>query len=122
MKSRLHRLARFSICLLTLALVGCTTRLGDFTVVSTRNIPLGKADLASLPQVRDVTGKSTKYVFLLVPLGFPHIEDAIDEALDKGNGDLMVDVVIFAEGWWFLVGKNSVCVKGTVVQTQPRQP
>ena len=120
MRSSLHHLASIGVCAALLFSVGCTTRLGDLTVVSTRNVTMGKAELSSLPQVRDVTGKSTRYVLLCIPLGFPHLEDAIDAALDKGNGDLMVDAVISAEGWWFLVGENSVCVKGTVVQTQPR--
>jgi len=42
--------------------------------------------------------------------------------LGKGDGDLMVDVVIGAEGWWFLVGQNGLTVTGAVVNTKGKHP
>lgn len=99
-------------------LTGCATRLGDMSVISTRNVTLDRVDLDSLPQVKGVTGKDSKFMFLFIPLGFPHLEDAIDDALDKGGGDVMVDAVVHRQGWWFLIGENALKVKGTVVKTR----
>ncbi len=97
---------------------GCTTRVADMSIISTRNTTLDKVDLDSRPQVRGITGKDSSFIFLFIPFGVPHLEDAIDDALDKGNGDVMVDAVIHQQGWWFIVGQSSLKVKGTVVNTR----
>ena len=99
-------------------LSGCATRLGDMSVISTRNVSLDEVDLDSLPQVKGVTGKDSKFIFLFIPFGVPHLEDAIDDALDKGDGDVMVDAIVHRQGWWFLIGETSLKVKGTVVKTR----
>jgi len=122
MSATTRRLAIFGVGLALMLSSGCTTRLGDMTLVSTRLVSLDRVDVSTLPHGERVTGKSSKPVFLFIPLGFPNLLDAIDEALEKGNGDLMVDVVIRAEGWWFLVGQNGLTVTGTVVNTKGKQP
>lgn len=99
-------------------LSGCSTRLGDFSVISTRNVSLDRVDLDALPQTRGVTGKDTSFIFLLIPFGFPHLEDAIDDALDKGGGDIMIDGVLRSTIWWLLIGQSTLSVKGTVVKTR----
>ncbi|MBT3285915.1 MAG: hypothetical protein HN849_25320 [Victivallales bacterium] len=115
-----HRLAMLGVGLALMLSSGCTTRLGDMTLVSTRPVSLDGVDVSTLPHSERVTGKSSKPVFLFIPLGFPNLLDAIDEALGKGDGDLLVDVVIRAEGWWFLVGQNGLTVTGTVVRTRAK--
>ena len=72
----------------------------------------------TLPQTKGVVGTSTKFRFLFIPFGFPHLEDAIDDALDKGDGDIMIDVVVHKKSWWFLIGLSSLEAKGTVVRTR----
>jgi len=100
-------------------LAGCaTTRLADLTIVSTRNVKLDKIDLDAMPQTKSVVGKDSNFIFLFIPFGTPHLEDAIDNALDKGNGDVMIDAVVYGQGWWFLVGQDIIKVKGTVVKTR----
>jgi hypothetical protein len=107
---------------LVLACTGCRTRLGDMSVVSTRHANLENIDLSTLPEARTAVGKSSRPVFLLIPLGFPNLEDAIDEALEQGEGDLMIDAVIYAEGWWFLVGQNGIVVEGKVLNNRGTRP
>jgi hypothetical protein len=103
---------------LVLGTTGCVTRLGDMTVLSTRNVTLSKVDLDRMPQVKGITGRDSKFIILCIPLGIPHLEDAVDEALNKGGGDVMVDAVVHQEGWWFLVGQTALTVKGSVVNTR----
>jgi len=105
-------------CLMALTLSGCSLRLGDLSTISTQSVTLNQVDLDALPQVKGVTGKDTKFVFLFIPFGVPHLEDAVDDALAKGGGDLMTDAVIHSRGWWFLVGQNSLEIKGNVVNTK----
>ena len=101
---------------------GCTTRLGDMTVLSSRNVTLNKVDLDKLPQVKGITGRDSKFIFLCIPFGVPRLEDALDDALNKGGGDVMIDAVVHQEGWWFLVGETALTVKGTVVNTRGTRP
>jgi len=103
---------------LLLAGTGCMTRFGDMTMLSTRSVSLDKLDIDKLPQTHNVEGRDSTFMFLFIPFGVPHLKDAVDDALNKGNGDLMTDVVFYQGGWWFIVGENTLEVKGTVVKTR----
>jgi len=109
-------------CLLLLAVMtllqGCFTRIGDVSAISTRNVSLERVNLENLPQTRNVTGKASNLVLVFIPLGVPHLEDAVEDALDKADGDLMLDASIHRGGWWFIIGETSIKVKGTVVNTR----
>ncbi len=109
-----------TVCLMLffLFLAGCAYRIGDMTVLSTRGVNLDKIDLDKMPQTKNVSGTDSKFIFLFIPLGFPHLENAVDDALDKGGGDLMIDAVIQSEGWWFIIGQTAISVKGNVVKTR----
>jgi len=104
--------------LLAFLAVGCSTRMGDLTVVSNRNARLDALDFDSLPVERRVEGRSSSFVFLFIPLGAPSFEEAIDDALERGQGDLMTDVTIHSTSWWFLVGQNGIRVQGDVRNTR----
>lgn len=97
---------------------GCTTRLADFTMISTRNVELDRVDLDSLPRTRGVSGEDSRFIFLFIPFGSPHLEEAIDDALEKGGGDVMTDAVMSSTIWWFLIGQNTLRVKGTVIDSR----
>lgn len=108
------QLLLFILALLVLS--SCSVRQADLTAVTTRNVKLDGVNLNSLPGKR-IEGKDSKFVFLFIPIGLPHLEDAVDDALSKGKGDLMLDAVIHTQGWWFLVGQSTIKVKGTVLNT-----
>lgn len=97
---------------------GCMTRMADCTVASTKNVKLTRLDIDSLPRTEGVEGTSVQPTFLFIPLsGLPNVKDALDDALAKGHGDLMVNAVFYQGGWWFLFGENIITVKGEVVNT-----
>jgi hypothetical protein len=98
------------------ACAGCalqTTPHGRFAALSTRQAPaLGYQQLDGAPRTRDVEAVVLSQHFLWVPTETspPRLEDAVEEALRRGNGDLLVDVevdrIFFAvpliyaqEGW-----------------------
>ncbi len=87
-------------------------------MASTRITNLDKVDLDQLPARRNVEGRDIKFVFLLIPMGIPTLEGAVDDALQKGGGDVMTDVVVSQYGWWFLVGETGFVVKGDVINTR----
>jgi len=103
--------------LLIICFAGCAVRQADLTAISTKNVELNGVDLNTLHGKR-VEGEDSNFLFLFIPFGFPQLEDAVDDALAKGNGDLIVDAVIYSERWWFLVGQDIIKIKGTVVNTK----
>jgi hypothetical protein len=102
----------------SLVVTGCTQRIGDLTFVSTRNIDLSNADI-DIRKGRRVKGKDCKYALLgLIPLGLPTLQGAVDDALDKGDGNVMVDQVTSSSNFWFiLVSQFCIEAEGTVVRT-----
>lgn len=109
--------AAIAACVLLLA-SGCSARMGDLTVASTQLAKLDGVNLNEAPTKRHVTGEAKSFMFLFIPFGIPHLEDAVEDALVKGNGDVMTDVTVHRTGWWFLVGQIGWKVTGDVVQTR----
>ena len=95
-----------------LVLTACSTRVGDFTVISTRNIDMdGEYELVG----SKVKGKDMVPIITYLPLGSPSIEDAIDDALDSVEGDIMTDAIITHNVWWFYIyGEQRYVVVGDV--------
>ena len=109
------------IILLTGALMflsACSTRIAGMTMISDQNINTKGVKISQLPKVKNIVGKSKKFVFLFIPFGQPTIKEALDDALKRGNGDLMLDASLYSTGWWFLVGEMGLELRGTVVNTQ----
>lgn len=114
---------------LFLALVifsGCRVREADVTIVST-DVP----DFERIKVARDyqnppkIETKVYRHWFLIFPfpLSRPTVEDAVDELLKKGNGDVAVDAVLHSFGWWFfLYGRDGWEIEGRVLNTHNRYP
>jgi hypothetical protein len=103
-------------------LAGCTVRVADLTLVSTKNIDLSNAAL-DVRQGKRVEGSHCLIWPLgLIPTGLPNLEDAIDDALERGGGNLMVDQVTYRRGLYFvLVSQECILVEGTVLNTAHQQ-
>ena len=98
---------------------GCTTRIGDLTFVSTRNIDLTHVSL-DMQQGKRVKGSDCKYAILgIIPLGLPTLQGAVDDALQKGGGNVMIDQVTYISNYWFVLFSRS-CIRseGTVLDTK----
>lgn len=107
-----------SVILCTLLLSGCATRIAGLTVVSDRNVNTKNVRVSELPQTQNVVGESKKFVFLFIPFGGPTMKEALEDALNKGNGDMMINASLYATSWWFIVGQIGYELRGTVVNTQ----
>lgn len=90
-------------------LSGCTARIGDLSLVSTKNIDLSKSKLDMSTGV-NVFGEDCKHSLV----GLPNLEAAIDDALQKGTGNVLVDEVTEFKSIWVLIGSiQCYKVKGT---------
>ncbi len=84
----------FAISLLSLFLLsGCVTRLTDFTAISTKNLNI------DVKKEGRVEGKDCANLLLgLIPVTgtfVPNLKEAIDDALEKGKGDVLIDGVVY---------------------------
>lgn len=102
----------FIISFMLLAITGCSTRIADLTVASTKNFNLnsGNLDIGSR-----VTGSSTIPV-ILFPLGQPNLKEAIDNAVEKDRCAVgLSNVVIYYNEAVFIFGTISLSVKGNLI-------
>jgi len=104
------------IPLIALALLasGCTTRIGDFTIASTKNVAFNPS-----PDRRSVEGEHCATRLLgLIPLGsfFPNLEEAVDDAMAQvPNGNVMTNAVTYMNVWTaIIVNQQCYRVKGDV--------
>ena len=100
-----------------LGLAGCTVRVADLTLISTKNIDLSNARLDARQGQRVKADDCIYSILGLIPLGVPNLENAVDRALEKGGGNIMVDQVTYQSGYYFvLLGMNCILVEGTVLR------
>jgi len=100
-----------------LILTGCSQRIADLTVASTKNFNLNSGQLV---KGKRVTGVDTKAV-ILFPLGVPSVKEAADNAIEQdtcavGLSDVAVDSEFFA----FLVGYMKYKVEGDLILDKSR--
>jgi hypothetical protein len=100
---------------------GCLIRHGDFTVISNKLIRTTDFELSKAAVTKGVKGEDVTTYILGIPMGrvAPTLEEAIDDGLRKGGGDVMTDAVV--EFWMWdaiLVAQRGWSVEGDVVKTR----
>lgn len=107
-----------ALCVAWLVCGGCTSRLVDFTVISSKNVEGLKFDPAG--KGARVEGSDSVWWFLAFPLGQPNLKNAIDRAIESaGPGyDALIDGVVYGKfTWMFLTAKSGYRVEGTPVKS-----
>lgn len=71
---------------------GCSTRLVDFTVISSKNV-----NVPTKQKGQRVTGEDCVFVFISIPFGIPNMKEAIDRAIETAGPsyDALVDGVVY---------------------------
>ena len=98
----------------TLFLTGCTTRVTDFTVISTKNVDLNSKSLKRGSE--RVTGEDPVYIIILFATGVSNLKEAIDDAIEKVPGAVaLVDGVVSFSSFYLppLFGRSTYVVEGT---------
>jgi len=96
-------------------LTGCTTRLTDFTIISTKNVDLSVIGRARRGSAR-VQGKDTAHIIIFIPTGTPNMKTAIDRAIESVPGSVaLVDGVLYQSFFYipYIYGQSSFIVEGT---------
>jgi hypothetical protein len=103
------------------ALSACSVRHGDFTVLSDKLVRTSDFDLSKADRVKGVVGRDVAHIIVIIPTkGQVTLKDALDDALRKGNGDVMTDAVITFWSWYipYIYGETGWEVTGDVVRTR----
>ena len=102
---------------LLMGVEGCTTHLADIPMLSTKHVDLSGVKLGNRHKGEDCI------VFLLVPKREPDIRVAMDRAIEKGKGDMLIDLVVDRVIWSaVLVSQFCYVVEGTVARTVLYKP
>ena len=104
----------------SLLVAGCSSRLFDLSIVSTKGVDLQDLDLSTAKKAMNVTGESSRSIVFIFPLGNPCLQEAIDNALTKSSGDIMLDAAVYYKFWYipFIYGQFGYEVVGDVVKTR----
>lgn len=82
-------------------LSGCTIHQGDFTVLSNKLVNTKEFDRSTAERVKGVTGTNEVQIIILFPTkGNVTLEETVDNALKKGNGNVMTDAVVRYWKWY----------------------
>ncbi len=101
-----------------LILTSCTSHITDVTAISTRNINPNEMDLNKLPTVKQVEGSNTVVTTLFTFWRSCDLSKAVEEALEKGDGDLMINSEVTVTSYFIVIGFiNTIKIKGDVVNT-----
>ncbi|MBQ7177074.1 MAG: hypothetical protein IJS08_06635 [Victivallales bacterium] len=86
---------------MTVFLTSCVSRIGDFTVASSKNIDI-KRTLHVVDTKCRVKGTDGKYIIIFIPVGTPNLKEAMDNAEEKAPNCVGLSDVTIKEGWWYI--------------------
>lgn len=82
---------------------------------------LSDFELDKAERVKGVLGADVQRIIVLFPVGgLPTPEGAVDDALEKGNGDVLTDAVLYTRAFYIplIYGEIGWYGKGDVVKTR----
>jgi hypothetical protein len=111
---------RFVVAVVFLALVfvGCSRRMIDFTIISSKNVDINTEARGAMTE-----GSDWSHWLLFIPINlnlYPSLEEAIDRAIEAGGPeyDALMDGVLYWKNYWALLFfGNGFRVRGIPVNT-----
>jgi len=113
------------VCVCVSLLSGCATRIGDFTVLSTKNMDFNSPDGFVTQVGRRVTGEDKQHFILFFPVtGAANMKEATDAAIQRVPGAVgLSNVVLYHTGMWLILyGNAGYRVEGDPVFTKKTAP
>jgi len=103
--------------LCALMATGCSTRVGDFTVASTKNIDVrtGVHRIDENVRVRD---RDVAHIVFFFPTGLPNMKEAMDNAIEQKPGAVGLSNVTIKRGGFyipFIYGQDYFEVEGNPI-------
>jgi len=113
------------IYLLSFALMtalGCSTMpMGSFSVLSTKNVNINDQKFELVR--RRVKGISKRPIIIIIPMGSPIISEAVDNALNNGQGDILTNVTLTVNSFYipYIYGESSYEIVGDVLKARRKE-
>ncbi|MDY4842151.1 MAG: hypothetical protein SO314_07300 [Alphaproteobacteria bacterium] len=101
-------------------LSACTVNHGDFTVLSNKIVNTQDFDMGTSQRIRNIRGKDIEHMIIIFPTGNPKLSEALNDAFEKTDTDIMTDVTVESWFWWipYLYGNAGWEVSGDAVKTR----
>ena len=101
---------KFLIILFLIVFTGCSYEVAQLSLASTTITEINGQTINK----GTFKGKDQNYIIFLFPIGFPKIDDAIDNTLNDNNLDYLTDITISEEFFWipYLFGYRNYNVYG----------
>jgi hypothetical protein len=112
-------------CACALVLSGCATRIGDFTVLSTKNMDFNSPNGFETMTGRRVIGEDRQHFFLFFPVtGAADMKEATDKAIESMPGAVgLSNVVLYHTGVYaFLYANGGYRIEGDPVYPKGALP
>lgn len=94
-----------------LAVTACTQRIGDFTVLSTKNVTISE----KFVKVGRFKADDMAWFVLFIPTGNPNFKTAVDALLDENGGELATNAVLSSRFWYAIItGQMGFIIEGDV--------
>ena len=100
----------FAVAVCAIVLTGCSIRVGDFTVMSTKNADMG----AKYVKTGRFEATDDAWIIIFIPTGAPNMKECTDMLIEAGGGTIATDVVIDQFRWYFLIGRMGFSMEGDV--------
>jgi hypothetical protein len=111
---------RFIFALFIFILPSCTFNHGNFTVLSNKIVDTQHFNLGQSTRKRKVQGKDISHTIIFFPTKIPKLSEALNNAFEKSDTDLMTDVNI-SRTWWYIpyiYGQEAWIVTGDAIKTR----
>ncbi|MCU8006850.1 MULTISPECIES: hypothetical protein [unclassified Shewanella] len=114
----MKKIPLIALSLSLLAMSGCTVRVADLTVGSTKNFDLNSGQLVKGTRV---TGEDSYPVFIF-PFGIPNVKTAMDRAIESDKCAVgLTDIVVTQLNHSFLIGSIGFRVEGDLIIDKSRK-
>ena len=103
------------VTLTILLLGGCSHRVLDFTLISSKNVDLTKGASFERGKSR-VSGNDMVHWIIIVPTGTVSIKEALDRAIESTPGCVaLLNDVIYTKFWWipYIYAQQEASIEGT---------
>lgn len=111
------------VSLLALQLIGCVQRIGDFTLLSSKNVDISRLGTATKSPNR-VTGEDAKEIVIIFPTGVPNVKEAIDRAIQSEPDCVALSDATIKHSFFYIpyiFGREAFTVEGTPVKLNEKK-
>ena len=105
------------VFLISFLILGCSQRLIDFSLISSKNVDLSRA-AEFVSDKQRVNGEDTKYIIIFIPTGIPNAKEALDKAIESVPGAIALLDGVLTYHWFYIpyiFGKSTYTVTGTAL-------